>query len=168
TILYLGAYTPLKRVSWICNIVCSIPGALPPVVGWLAARPNMSVEPALLFAIMYLWQLPHSLSIARLYRADYEKAGIHLYPPDGRRGNIANSVIVGDSLVLIAVSILPTLLGFAGIIYMTVALVLGAAMLLCGVNLFRAPERSLSARRVLMASLVYLPLVLLVLVLDKV
>ncbi len=79
---YLLAYTPLKRVSWSCNIVGAIPGALPPVAGWAAARGTLSVEPWIMFAIMFLWQLPHSLSIAKLYRADYKRARLWLIPLD--------------------------------------------------------------------------------------
>ena len=75
-ITYLFAYTPLKRVSWSCNIVGAIPGALPPVAGWAAARGSLGLEPWLMFAIMFLWQLPHSLSIAKIYRADYKRAQV--------------------------------------------------------------------------------------------
>jgi len=81
TIVYLGAYTPLKRYTWMCNLVGAIPGALPPVAGWAAARGGLSWEPAVLFAIMFLWQLPHTFAVARLYRTDYARAGIHLLPP---------------------------------------------------------------------------------------
>ena len=82
TIVYLGVYTPLKRYTWMCNIVGAIPGALPPVAGWAAARGALSWEPIVLFAIMFLWQLPHTMAVARLYRIDYERAGIHLLPAD--------------------------------------------------------------------------------------
>ncbi|MBF6570828.1 MAG: protoheme IX farnesyltransferase [Candidatus Binataceae bacterium] len=168
TVLYLGAYTPLKRVSWICNPIGSIPGALPPVAGWVAARHSLSIEPLLMFAIMYLWQLPHSLAIARLYRRDYEAAGIHLCPPDGPRGVLVNSLIIGDCFLLLAVSLLPALMNYAGRIYLAVAIVLGLGMLVCALGLIGAPDRAASTRRVIMASLVYLPLVLLVLVLDRI
>jgi protoheme IX farnesyltransferase len=168
TILYLGAYTPLKRVSWGCNIIGAVPGALPPVAGWVAARSSISAEPILLFAIMYFWQLPHTLAIARLYRRDYEAAGIHLCPPDGPRGLFINSLIVTDCILLMAVSVMPALMGYAGRIYLTVAILLGLGMLACGYGLIRTPDRAASTRRVIMASLVYLPVILLVLLLDRI
>ncbi|HTW88106.1 MAG TPA: heme o synthase [Candidatus Binataceae bacterium] len=168
TLLYLGAYTPLKRVSWACNIIGAVPGALPPVAGWLAARSSLGAEPILLFAIMYFWQLPHTLAIARLYRRDYEAAGIHLCPPDGPRGLFINSLIVTDCLMLMAASLMPALMGYAGRIYLAVAIALGLGMLACGYGLILTPDRAAATRRVIMASLVYLPLVLVVLVLDRI
>ena len=84
TVLYLSAYTPMKRYTWLCQIVGAVPGALPPVIGWTAARNSIRAEPMVLFAIMFLWQLPHSLSIARLYKEDYARAGIQLLPAKAR------------------------------------------------------------------------------------
>jgi heme o synthase len=169
TIVYLGAYTPLKRHTWMCNIIGAIPGALPPVAGWAAARGSLGVEPMLLFAIMFLWQLPHTFAVARLYRTDYARAGIHLLPKDNARGgNASNPIVIGGSLGLIAVGIIPTWLGFAGIPYMVIAAALGVGMLLFGFAMVRSPGNSRAARRLLLASLVYLPIVLLVLVLDRV
>ncbi len=168
TVLYLGAYTPLKRVSWACFIIGAVPGALPPVAGWAAARGSLGVEPLILFAIMYLWQLPHTLAIARLYRRDYEAAGIHLCPPDGPRGLIVNTLVVADCLMLIAVSVMPALMGYAGRVYLVLAMALGLGMLWCGWGLVRTPDRAASTRRVIMASLVYLPVLLLALALDRI
>jgi protoheme IX farnesyltransferase len=167
TILYLGAYTPLKRVSWACFVIGAVPGALPPVAGWVAARGSLGAEPILLFAIMYLWQLPHTLAIARLYRRDYEAAGIHLCPPDGPRGWIVNTLVIADCLLLLAVSVMPAMLGYAGRIYLGLAIVLGLAMLWCGYGLVRTPDRTASTRRVIMASLIYLPVLLLALALNR-
>ncbi len=169
TIVYLGAYTPLKRYTWMCNIIGAIPGALPPVAGWAVARGSLGVEPMLLFAIMFLWQLPHTFAVARLYRTDYARAGIHLLPKDNARGgNASNPIVIAGSLGLIAVGIIPTLLGFAGVLYMVIAAALGVGMLLFGFAMVRSPGNSRAARRLLLASLVYLPIVLLVLVLDRV
>jgi len=169
TIVYLGVYTPLKRHTWMCNIVGAIPGALPPVAGWAAARGGISWEPMVLFAIMFLWQLPHTMAVARLYRTDYERAGIHLLPADNARGgNASNPIVIVGSLGLIAVAIIPTMLGFAGIPYMVVACALALWMLAFGIAMVRAPGNSKAARRLLLASIVYLPIVLLVLVLDRV
>lgn len=168
TLLYLGAYTPMKRLTWLCQVVGAIPGALPPVIGWAAARNSLAAEPAVLFAIMFFWQLPHSLSIARLYQKDYARAGLNLLPGDRPYGNPANILMIAASMVLLAVGSLPTLMGFAGMIYLPVALLLGGAMLVYGLKLLRASATAASARRVMMVSLFYLPIVLLVMVLDKV
>ena len=168
TIVYLGVYTPLKRYTWMCNIVGAIPGALPPVAGWAAARGGLSWEPIVLFAIMFLWQLPHTIAVARLYRTDYARAGIHLLPQDNSRGgNASNPIVIAGSLGLIAVGIIPTMLGYAGLSYMVIASAMGVWMLAFGVTMVRSPGDSKAARRLLLASIVYLPIVLLVLVLDR-
>jgi heme o synthase len=167
-ISYLFAYTPLKRVSWSCNIVGAIPGALPPVAGWAAARGSLSLEPWLLFGIMFLWQLPHSLAIGKIYRADYKRARLWLIPLDRDNSYPENPVIVGASIVLLVVGALPAFLGYAGVIYLVTSVALGCAMLAPAIMLVRGPETSASARRVMFASLFYLPTVLLVMVLDKV
>ena len=135
------------------------------LIGWAAARGTLSVEPMVLFAIMYLWQLPHTLAIAELYRRDYARAGIRLLPIDDPRAT--GRQIVSNSLALLAVGMLPTILGFAGLTYFMIALVAGAIMLGYGVRLAAAPAQG-AARRLLVASLIYLPVVLLVMVLDKV
>jgi heme o synthase len=168
TICYLFGYTPLKRVSWSCNIIGAIPGALPPVAGWAAARGSLGVEPCLLFAVMYFWQLPHSLAIAKIYRADYKRARLWLIPLDRENSYPENPVIVVSSIILIIVGVMPTLLGFAGVVYLVTSAALGCMMLAPAIMLVRGPETSAAARRVLFASLFYLPAVLLVLVLDKV
>ena len=168
TVIYLGAYTPLKRYTWMCNLVGAIPGALPPVAGWAAARGSLAIEPLLLFAIMFMWQLPHTFAVARLYRTDYARAGIWLLPSDtARGGNPSNPVVIAASLGLIALGIIPTMLGLAGIAYLVVASMLGAGMLIFGYTMVSQPGNLVAARRLLLASLVYLPIVLLVLVLDR-
>jgi protoheme IX farnesyltransferase len=169
TLIYLGAYTPLKRYTWMCNVIGAVPGALPPVAGWAAARGGAGWEPMVLFAIMFLWQLPHTFAVARLYRTDYARAGIHLLPQDSSRGgNRSNPIVIAASIGLIAVGIIPTILGFAGTPYMLVGCALGLWMLMFGVAMVRSPGNSKAARRLLLASLVYLPIVLLALVLDRV
>jgi heme o synthase len=168
TVLYLGAYTPMKRYSWICHVIGAVPGALPPVIGWTAARNSLAAEPFVLFGIMFLWQLPHSLSIARLYREDYARAGLYLMPADRRYGNPANIVMIAATMVLVAFGTLPTAMGFAGTIYVSIAIVLGIVMLAYALTLARTPTTDEDARRVMKVSLIYLPVVLLVMVLDKV
>lgn len=165
--LYLGAYTPMKRYTWICQIVGAVPGALPPVIGWAAARESISAEPLVLFAIMFLWQLPHSLSIARLYKDDYARAGIHLLPRESANQNIVDSLMIGATVALVAVGILPVMMQFAGTVYLAVAVLLGAFMLYRTFKLNRAKADAGAARGVMMASLIYLPAILLVMVLDK-
>jgi len=167
TVLYLFAYTPLKRVSWLCHAVGAVPGALPPVAGWAAASGRLGVEPLILFLIMCLWQLPHSLSIARLYQNDYARAGISMLPLAGGRGNPVDRVILLDCVALIVAGALPTLLGFAGRVSLLVAVALGVMMLVFGLRLARTPNAAAAARRVMFASLFYLPIVFLVIVLDR-
>jgi len=168
SVLYLFAYTPLKRVSWICHAVGAVPGALPPVAGWAAASGKLGLEPFVLFLIMCLWQLPHSLSIARLYQSDYARAGISMLPLARGRGNPVDRLILIDSVALILAGALPTMLGFAGRISLMVALTLGGMMLFFGLRLARNPDAAAAARRVMFASLFYLPIVFLVIVLDRV
>lgn len=167
-LLYLFAYTPLKRVSWICHAVGAVPGALPPVAGWAAASGRLGGEALILFLIMCLWQLPHSLSIARLYQSDYARAGISMLPLKGGRGNPVDRLILLDCVALVAAGALPTLLGFAGRISLLVAVALGLMMLAFGLRLARNPNAAAAARRVMFASLIYLPIVFLVIVLDRV
>jgi heme o synthase len=168
TVLYLGAYTPMKRYSWMCHVIGAVPGALPPVIGWAAARNSLGAEPFVLFGIMFLWQLPHSLSIARLYQQDYARAGMYLMPGDRSYGNPANIVMIAATIVLVAFGTLPTMMGFAGMVYLSIAIVLGVVMLAYALTLARTPTTDEDARRVMKVSLIYLPLVLLVMVLDKV
>jgi protoheme IX farnesyltransferase len=168
TVIYLLAYTPLKRVSWLCDIVGAIPGALPPVAGWAAARGSLDALPVVMFSIMFLWQLPHTFAVARLYREDYTRAGIHLLPSDTRWGNPSDLVVISASIGLIAVSIAPALMGFEGTPYLAAAAMLGAGMLAFAIAMVRAPGRAQAARRLLFASLVYLPVVLLMMVVDRI
>ncbi|MGH7949101.1 MAG: heme o synthase [Candidatus Binataceae bacterium] len=168
SVVYLVAYTPLKRTSWLCSIVGAVPGALPPVAGWAAARGTLDLEPLLMFAIMFLWQVPHTLAIGTLWRDDFARAGVRMLPPDTVRGSLTAPVIIGTCLALIGMGVLPALLGYAGIAYLIVAAALGATMLACAIAMTRTVDSTAAARRVLFASLVYLPVVLLVLVLDQV
>lgn len=166
--LYLGAYTPMKRFTWLCHVIGAVPGALPPVIGWAAARNGLGGEPLILFAIMFLWQLPHSLSIARLYQRDYARAGIRMLPEPGRWGDPANSVTIAAASALLLVGMLPALMKFAGLVYLAVAIVLGAVLLFHCLRFVLGGSASTAALRVMKVSLVYLPVVLLVMVLDKV
>lgn len=164
---YLFIYTPLKQRSSLCGVVGAVPGALPPLIGWAAASGGLGVEAWVLFAIMFLWQIPHTLAIARLYRDDFAKAGIRFLPVVESDGWTTGRQVITHSLALLAVSLLPTLLGLAGSVYFLVALFLGAGFLAYAVRL--AVSQSLtSARRLLFVSLIYLPILLVVMALDRV
>jgi protoheme IX farnesyltransferase len=163
---YLLLYTPLKPVTSLCSLVGAVPGALPPVAGWAAARGTLGTEPWILFAIMFLWQIPHSLAIGRMYRDDYARAGIRVLPVLDLEGVSTGSHVVGNALALVPVALLPTLIGLAGPVYFLVALVLGLGFVWSAIGLARAHTVA-NARRLLFASLVYLPVLLAVMALDK-
>jgi heme o synthase len=164
--LYVFAYTPLKLRTSLCTIVGAVPGALPPVTGWAAARDDLGVGAGVLFGILFLWQLPHTLAIGRLYQADYARAGVRLLPVIDAEGRSTERQILSGCVALLAVSLLPTLIGLAGGVYFAGALLLGAAFVASGVQQALSPS-TLGARRVLLASLLYLPALLALLALDK-
>jgi protoheme IX farnesyltransferase len=165
--LYLGLYTPLKRVSPLCTVLGAVPGALPPVAGWVAARGEAGSGAAVLFAILFLWQLPHTLAIARLYREDYARAGIRVLPVVDPGGASTERQMVAGCLALHAAGLLPTLIGLTGGVYFFGALVLGALFLVpCLAQAFQ--PSTAAARRVVLASVLYLPLLLALMALDKV
>ena len=164
---YLFWYTPLKRKTALCSVVGAIPGALPPLTGWVAARGTLDPEAWILFAILFLWQLPHSLGIAWLYREDYARAGFQLLPvvhPDGRS---TSQQIIANCLALLAVGLMPTLMGMAGPVYFIVTCVLGLGFLGFGLEVAYSRTQE-AARRLVWASLVHLPLMFLVMALDKI
>jgi protoheme IX farnesyltransferase len=164
---YLFLYTPLKQKTPLCLMVGAVPGALPPVTGWAAASGGLSLEACVLFAILFLWQIPHSLSIAVLYREDYARANFQLLPVVEPEGTRTGRQIVVHSLALLAVGLLPTTLQVAGPVYFVTAFILGMAMLICGV-MVAISYSSAAARRLLFASLIYLPTLLVMMAVDKV
>jgi heme o synthase len=164
---YLFLYTPLKQKTPFCLMVGAVPGALPPVTGWAAASGGLSLEAWVLFAILFLWQIPHSLSIAVLYREDYARANFQLLPVVEPEGTRTGRQIVVHSLALLAVGLLPTSLQVAGAVYFVTAFVLGMAMLICGV-MVAISYSSAAARRLLFASLIYLPALLVMMAVDKI
>lgn len=166
TLSYLFAYTPLKTRTPLCTIVGAIPGALPPVTGWAAARGSVGIEAAVLFAILFLWQLPHSLAIARLYRDDYARGGILLLPVVEPDTLSTGRQVLSNTAALLLVALLPSAVGLAGRIYFAAAVVLGLIFLWTAIRFaVRRDERS--ARTVLFASLLYLPALLIAMTLDK-
>jgi protoheme IX farnesyltransferase len=164
---YLFWYTPLKLKTSLCSIVGALPGALPPVTGWVAARGEFGLEAWVIFAVMFLWQLPHSLAIAWLYHEDYARAGFRLLPVVHPDGYSTGRQIVINCLALLGVGLCPTLIGLTGPVYFVAAFILGLVFLGFGVHaaLARTAE---ATRRLVLASLVYLPVGFLVMVLDKV
>jgi protoheme IX farnesyltransferase len=165
-VLYLFAYTPLKLRSAFCTLVGAVPGALPPVTGWVAAREELGLGAGVLFGILFLWQLPHTLAIARLYRDDYARAGVQVLPVVDAQGASTERQMLTACAALLVVSLLPTLIGLAGALYFVGALVLGAGLAAVGAQQAVAPS-ALRARRMLYASLLYLPALLALLALDK-
>lgn len=166
-VLYLFAYTPLKLRTPFCTIVGAVPGALPPVTGWMAAREDLGLGAWVLFGILFLWQLPHTLAIARLYSDDYARAGVRVLPVVDPGGTSTERQILTGSLALLAVSLLPTLIGLAGPVYFAGAFLLGSVLAALGALHAMTPS-AFAARRVLLASLFYLPALLALLAFDKV
>jgi len=163
---YIFLYTPMKRWSPLCTLVGAVPGALPPLGGWAAATGGLGAGGWALFAILFLWQLPHSLAIGWMYRDDYARAGFRLLPVVDPEGGSTVRQIVGNALALIPVSLTPVLLGVAGAWYFYGAILLGG--LLVGTCLRMARTRSrLHARSVVLASVAYLPALLFLMAVDR-
>jgi len=163
SLVYLKVYTPLKKVSPMCTFVGAFPGAMPVVLGWTAARGKLEVETLILFAIMFVWQFPHFLSIAWLYREDYEQGDIRMLPVVDSDGKSTVWRILAYSGALIPVSILPVALGMAGRVYLIGAILMGAALFRVSMGMAypqlpaTAPASKPSARRLLRATIIYLP-----------
>ena len=164
SVVYLAAYTPLKRISPICTFVGAFPGAMPGVLGWTAARNQLEWGTLVLFAILFVWQFPHFFSIAWLYREDYARGGVKMLPVVEEDGRSTARRILLYSVALIPISVLPSFLGMAGRIYLVGAVTLGFALLYFGVRLAylnlplaSAPSK-MRARHLLQATVIYLPL----------
>jgi protoheme IX farnesyltransferase len=163
---YVFLYTPLKQKSTLSTVVGAIPGALPPLGGWTAARGELSLEGWVLFAILFLWQLPHFLAIAWIYREDYRRGGFPMLTVIDPDGDSAGRQIISNCLALLPVSLLPTILGMAGRLYFIGALALSLFFLGCGIAVMRHRTNA-DVRRLLRASLVYLPMLLALMAWDK-
>lgn len=163
---YLLVYTPMKRFSPLSTWVGAVPGALPPVIGWTAAGGALDASAAVLFGIQFLWQMPHFLALAWLYREDYALGGYRVYSVTDPSGAELSWQMAATAALLLGVSVLPFGLGLAGGAYLFTALALGGLFLV--LSLAAARDLTLaSARRVFLASLAYLPLVLTALVADR-
>ena len=166
SISYLFIYTPLKRVTWTNTLVGAIPGALPPLMGWTAARNDLSGEGWALFAILAFWQIPHFMAIAWLYREEYAKAGFVMLPNVDVGGSRTAQQSVANSIALLLASLCPFAFGLNGKVYLAVALILGTGYLWCAVRFSRQLTVQ-RARQLFLASIIYLPLLIAALVGNK-
>ena len=167
TVLYLGVYTPLKKITPLATFIGAFPGAIPPLIGWAAARGSLSLGAWILFAILFLWQFPHFLAIAWMYREDYARAGIKMLPVVEPSGDRTFRQILVTAAILVPISLLPSVIGIAGIGYFFGATVLGMALLqVC----FWA-ERSrtnIRAKWLMHATVIHIPVLLALMILDRV
>ena len=163
--LYVVIYTPMKRLTWLNTSLGAVPGALPPMGGWSAATGGLEEGAWILFLILFAWQHPHFFAIAWIFREDYRRGGFKMLPVIEPNGGRTCRQIIGFSLVLILVSTLPAFLGMSGPVYLWGALIMGLGMLAAGIALTLS-RTNLDAHRLLKVSVVYLPLLLLLSVLD--
>jgi len=164
---YLFIYTPLKRVTWLNTAIGAIPGALPPLMGWTAACGELSGEGWALFAILAFWQLPHFFAIAWMYRDEYAKAGFVMLPNVDANGKRTGQQTVSHTFALLIASLCPFVFKMAGMIYLVGAILLGAGFLFCAIQFSRQLTLA-RARQLFLASIIYLPLLLALMVWDKV
>lgn len=166
-VLYVFVYTPMKRVSSLNTVVGAIPGAIPPIMGFTAAHNQISPQALAIFGILFMWQMPHFLAIAILYKDDYAAGGFKMLPVvDDSRLSLTSRQIIVYAMALIPMSLTPTLLHMAGPVYFTAATLLGLAFL--SYSLSAAASRTrLDARKLFFASIIYLPLLLAFLMWDK-
>lgn len=165
-VLYVAVYTPLKRRTPLNTLIGAVPGALPPIIGWCAVRGELSREASVLFLILFLWQVPHFLAIAWIYRDEYARAGLLMLPVVDRAGQRTSHNMILYCLALLTVSLQPALFGEAGSLYFGGAILLGLMFLAAALG-FQRRRTHCQARRVLRASLLYLPGLLALLLLDR-
>ncbi len=166
-VTYLMLYTPLKRLTPFATTVGGIPGALPPVIGWAAMRGTIGLEGWGLFAILFFWQMPHFLSLAWIYRNDYERGGYRLLPVLDPGGTAVRRQILIYTIALVPASVLPSYLGLCGTIYFAGAFLLSIGMLIVTIRTV-FPLTGGSARRLFFASLAYLPLLIALMIIDRI
>ena len=153
---YLFLYTPLKRKTPLCTLVGAFPGAMPPLIGWAAASGGLSLEAWMLYAMLFLWQFPHFMAIAWMYREDYDRAGYVVLPHGQRRAHFVTSLTILPLMALLPLSLLPATVGQPGILCSVGALLLSLWFFYCGAQ-FVLRRSSAAARRLLLASIIYLP-----------
>ncbi len=165
-ISYLFLYTPLKRKTPLCILIGAFPGAVPPLIGWAAARGRLDPEAWVLYALVFLWQFPHFMAIAWMYREDYVRAGYLVLPLDKRREQYVVWQSVGVSLALIPLSLIPTFIGRSGLVYSVSALIFSLIFFYYSAR-FAFHRSNVAARHLLAASIIYLPVVFTLLMLNK-
>ena len=165
-LLYLLVYTPMKRRSWLNTPLGAIPGALPPLIGWSAAAGGVQAGAWILFAVLFLWQHPHFYAIAWAYRDDYRRAGLKMASDVGAGGRFLTTQVILFLAALIPVSMSLAATGAAGAIYAAGALVIGLLYLAAGTSFARRRDQD-SARRLLRASVLYLPALLVIVLTDR-
>ena len=163
---YLLLYTPLKRKTPLCTLIGALPGAAPPLIGWAGATGTLSVEAWTLYSMVFLWQFPHFMAIAWMYREDYRRAGYRVVPRDKSIVPFVLYQTMIPLLVLVPLSLTPVFCGRAGLVYLVTALVLGAGFVYRADQL-AVHQSNAMARRLLLTSIVYLPLIFIALVLDR-
>jgi protoheme IX farnesyltransferase len=164
---YVWVYTPMKRVTSLNTVIGAVPGAIPPMMGWSAVTGNLGPEALALFGIMFLWQMPHFLAIAILYKRDYAAGGFKMLPVIDPNLRLTSRMIVLYGLALVPVTLLPVGLGLAGSVYLAGAVVMGLAFLSYCVSCAVSKENQ-DARKLFFASIIYLPLLFAVMMIDKV
>jgi protoheme IX farnesyltransferase len=164
--IYILVYTPMKRISSLNTLVGAIPGALPPLIGWVAARGNYNIEGCLLFATLWFWQMPHFLAIAWMYKDDYADGGFVMLTANDHEGLLTSRQALLYTLFLVPVTLLPSMLGFNSPVYFIGALALGLAFTTFALRFIMQRSRN-TARNLFFASIIYLPLLLGLLVATK-
>lgn len=166
SVMYLGAYTPLKQRTTLATAVGAFPGAVPPLIGWAAATGSLSLGAWILFAILFFWQFPHFLAIAWMYREDYSRAGIRMLPVVDRTGDATYRQIIVCAAVLLPLTLLPSIVGITGIRYFFGAVILG--LILLQVCLWANRLRTnASAKWLMHATVIHIPVLLSLMVFDK-
>lgn len=163
---YILIYTPMKRKTPLSTIVGAVPGALPAMGGWVAVTGTIDLEAWVLFAILFFWQLPHFLAIAWIYRTDYARGGFKVLPVVDENGFSTGMHIIVNCLALLSVSLLPTVLGLTGTVYFVGAFILGVGFLISGIQV-AVQKSNRCAKQLLHASVIYLPLLIALMFLDK-
>ncbi|CUT00198.1 protoheme IX farnesyltransferase [Candidatus Kryptobacter tengchongensis] len=164
-VIYVFAYTPLKRITPLCTFVGAIPGAIPPVIGWTAVRGQIELGAIILFGIQFIWQFPHFWSIALLCKSDYERAGFKVLPSSDNRITAVNLVIY--TFMLLPMGLMPTIAGFAGKYALVVSIFGGGLFFLQTLSLFKDNSMR-SAKKIMFMAEIYLPLILIFLLIDKI
>lgn len=165
-LIYVLLYTPMKLHTTLNTLVGAIVGAIPPIIGWVAVTGTISTGAWILAAILFVWQLPHFLSLAWLYREDYERGGFKMLPGIAGGEHTTCEVVLLTTLLLIPLGLTATMIGIAGVVYAIFSIIMGAGFTIAAIAFFRQRTRE-TARRVFLASLLYLPLLLGVLIADR-